>query len=172
MKKNLLIAALVAVAAIFASCEKQPTAVLPENMGSKVTMTGYVRAYYLKKNAEDMTSKKSFDTVMVKNAELLVLRGTKVGESMTYREYTATTDKNGFYTIELGCAQGQKIDEIKVIYSVYDKTYVIPQGKSDPVKTEAYFYGEAKKENAAAGHAYNLDVNVKAEDYVGENENS
>lgn len=165
MKKNLLIAALVAVAAIFASCEKQSTAVLPENMDSKVTITGYVRI--IKMNKE-----KKQDTTIVKNAELQVLYGTDNGGNMAYRPYSATTDKKGFYSIELGCPLGQAIDEVKVIYSCYDDTYVIPKGKTDAKKTEAYFIGEAIKTNAAAGHAYNLDVYVKAENYVGEDENS
>lgn len=165
MKKNVFFAALVAVACVFASCEKDPTAVLPENMDSKVTITGYVRIIKMK-------SDKKMDTTFVKNEDIQVLYGTDNGGSMAYRPYTATTDKSGFYTIELGCPLGQAIDEVKVVYSTYDKTYVVPKGKTDAVKTEAYFIGEKVKTNAAAGHAYNLDVFVKAESYTGVDENA
>jgi len=160
MKKISLMAAFIAVAAIFASCEKQPTAVTPENMGSTVKLTGYVRIIKMK-------SDKKKDTTFVKNQEIAVLYGTQVGEKMTYRPYVATTDKKGFYSIDLGCPVGQTIDKVKVEYSAYEETYVIPKGKSDPIATDAYFYGSAEKTNLAAPQAYNLDFFVTAHDYVG-----
>ena len=116
-----------------------------------------------------------FDTTAVKNDTLIVSYGTKVGENIAFREYTTITDKDGFYSIELGCASHKAIDSVEIVYSIYDKTYAIPKYKKDgkpaaddeaAVKTDAYFYGKGGKKNLAAGHAYNIDFKVTAESYV------
>jgi hypothetical protein len=162
MKKNLVLAALVAVAAIFAGCEKkEPTAVLPENLNAKVVINGYVRSQAYEE-ATSTTVKPKAKKDEVANAEITVLYGVLVGGEMTYKEYKTTTNKEGFYQIELGCAAGKVIDEVKVQAGAFvkDGTKAVRTTADDVtvVTTDAYFYGEAHQYNAAAGNAYKLNV--------------
>ena len=164
MKKNFVLAALVAVAAIFAGCEKkEPTAVLPEDMNAKVIINGYVRSQAYEEKSSVLVPKEKKEPVA--NATIKVLYGVKVKGVMTYKEYSATTNKEGFYQIELGCATGKTIDEVKVQAGAFvkDGTKAYKQnsdGSVDITTTDAYFYGEKSQLNAAAGNAYKLNVDI------------
>ncbi len=154
MKKTFILAALVCVAAIFASCEKkEPTALKPENLNGNVTVAGYLRK--LTYDRESSTELKARELEVVANQKIDVLYGTEVGGNMTYVKYEVTTNEKGLFSIDLPCALGQQIDEVKLMLDLFipNGTYAgYTEGSEIHIEqTDAYFHAEQSFKPAAEG---------------------
>ncbi len=165
MKKTFVMAALVAVAAIFASCEKvEPTALEPENLNGKLTVAGLVQLQTYKEDSKTLVPS---DLQIMRNQAVVVLYGTDDGAgNKTYVEYSATTDGQGFYSIDLPVAIGQAIDEVKVQLNVFleGQTYgywVDDKFEKRFERVDAWFEAEVIQAPAAAGHTYGLDLTLE-----------
>ena len=151
--KKILFSFIVALLAIMMSGCKQeePTAVLSENMNATVTIVGYVRITTTDGAGQSTTS-------MRKGQEVVILRGTKVGETTGYERFTATTDNKGRFEMKLGVPAGKSIDEVKVIAEAD-----LNQGaKVGSEVVGAHFYGEASKTDLKAYNGYEFLVEMTA----------
>ena len=162
MKKTFIMAALVVVAAMFASCEKsEPTALTVEDLGGKVIVKGYVK---LSAYEKDGTTIVAADKKAVQNSEVIVLcgidnNGDAVADEWT--QYKTTTNGNGFYEITIPCEKGKGFDELKAQCTVTDKTACLDADNDPVTDVTADFFGEAKLAGGAAeGNLYSLDIEV------------
>ncbi len=161
MKKTFILAALVCVAAIFASCEKkEPTALELSSLPGKVTVKGYVT--FVAQEKDSGTSIKDADEKAVENSEIVVLAGMdKDGDAIAdaWTSYKATTDGNGFYEITLPCELGKQIDEVKVQCAFVGKTACLDADNNAHSDVTADYFGEGKLATPAAeGQIYELNV--------------
>lgn len=160
MKKTFIMAALVVIAALFASCEKEPTAVEPELLGGKVTVTGFLRKQTYSK--ESSTELKRNDLEFVTNQKIDVLYGTDVDGVMSYTKYEVTTNDKGSFSIDLPCALGQQIDEVKLILDllIANGTYAgwTEGGDTHIEQTDAYFHAEKSFKPAPEGTTQSADL--------------
>jgi hypothetical protein len=163
MKKTFIMAAALAIAATFASCEKEPTALEPENLNSKATICGFVQIQTYKEDSK----------VLVANAlepmadqQIAVLYGTDDGTgNITYVEYNATTNRDGYYTIDLPVALGKQIDDVKVQLKLFKEHataayYVNSSAENVFITTDAWFQAEANAA-APAGQTLVLDLTLE-----------
>lgn len=158
--KKLFFAALATVAVLFASCEKiEPTAVNPESLTSSAKVTGFVQYEYV------ATSKGETKTNILSKQEVTVLRGTLVGEKISYVAYKTTTDVLGFYQIEIPVAPGQEIVEVKVLANYKGNTYYKNQ-EGKLVSGDALFSAEASAQHVPAGIVTNINLLLTPAAYV------
>ena len=86
-----------------------------------------------------------------------------VGGNITYVEYKATTNRDGYYTIDLPVALGQQIDDVKAQLRFFKEqaTYGYYKSGTDDIfiRTDAWFEDEA---NSAVqeGHTVVLDLTL------------
>ena len=162
MKKTFIMAAALAIAATFASCEKEPTALEPENLNGKATICGFVQIQTYKEDSK----------VLVANAlepladqQITVLYGTDDGTgNITYVEYNATTNRDGYYTIDLPVAIGKQIDDVKVQLKLFKEHataayYVNSSAENVFITTDAWFEA-VNNAPAPAGQATVLDLTL------------
>ena len=161
MKKTFIMAAALAIAATFASCEKEPTALEPENLNGKATVCGFVQLQTYKEDSKVLVAN---DLEPVADQAITILYGTDDGTgNITYVEYKATTNRDGYYTIDLPVALGQQIDDVKAQLRFFKEqaTYGWYQSGTDQIfiRTDAWFEDE---KNAAVpeGHTIVLDLTV------------
>lgn len=161
MKKTFIMAAALAIAATFASCEKEPTALEPENLNGKATVCGFVQLTTYKEDSKVLVAN---DLEPVADQAITILYGTDDGTgNITYVEYKATTNRDGYYTIDLPVALGQQIDDVKAQLRFFKEqaTYGWYQSGTDQIfiRTDAWFEAEA---NAAVpeGHTIVLDLTL------------
>lgn len=159
MKKTFIMAAALAIAATFASCEKEPTALKPENLNSKATICGFVQIQTYKEDSKVLVAN---DVEAMADQQISVLYGTDDGTGkITYVEYNATTNRDGYYTIDLPVALGKQIDDVKVQLKLFKEqaTYGWYGDPSDPtfIRTDAWFQAEANAA-APAGQTLVLDL--------------
>ncbi len=136
------------VAITLTSCMEEPTAVIPENMNGNLTLIGYV--YQQKEGASDPS--------VCRNHAVTILRGTKNGENMFYTKYTATTDDDGRFSMQMGVPAGKTIDEVKAEASdmIEREHEVTGAGRVD-----TYYYGSDYKTNLSEGKTYVLKITMK-----------
>lgn len=160
MKKTFIMAAALAIAATFASCEKEPTALKPENLNGKATICGFVQIQTYKEDSKALVAN---DLEPMADQQITVLYGTDTDGkgNYTYTEYNATTNRDGYYTIDLPVAIGKQIDDVKVQLKLFKEqaTYGWYGDPSDPtfIRTDAWFQAEANAA-APAGQTIVLDL--------------
>ncbi len=162
MKKTFIMAALVAVAAMFASCEKsEPTALTVEDLGGKVIVKGYAQ---LLAQEKDGTTIKAADPKAVENTEIVVLCGIdKDGDAVAdvWTQFKTTTNGTGFYEITIPCEKGKGFDELKAQCTTVGTTACLDADNEAVSGVTADFFGEAKLAGAAAeGNLYSLDIQL------------
>ncbi len=163
MKKTFIMAAVLAIAATFASCEKEPTALKPENLNGKATICGFVQIQTYKEDGGALVAN---DLQPMSDQQITVLYGTDDGTgNITYIEYNATTNRDGYYTIDLPVAIGKQIDDVKVQLKLFKENataayYKNSKGEDVFITTDAWF--EAVKNAAApAGQTTVLDLTLE-----------
>ena len=163
MKKTFIMAAALAIAATFASCEKEPTALQPENLNGKATICGFVQIQTYKEDGGALVGN---DLQPMSDQQITVLYGTDDGTgNITYIEYNATTNRDGYYTIDLPVAIGKTIDDVKVQLKLFKENataayYKNSKGEDVFITTDAWF--EAVKNAAApAGQTTVLDLTLE-----------
>lgn len=160
MKKTFIMAAFIAVAAMFASCEKEPTALELNNLNGKLTVAGFVTMRTWKEKDDALTEN---DPVVVKSQKVVVLYGTKDKDGkMSYQEFSATTNGDGYYTVELPVAVGQTIDEVKTQIQVFfEKATVAQYTDGADLKfttTDAWYQAQKIQADAPAGQTISMDL--------------
>lgn len=162
MKKTFIMAAALAIAATFASCEKEPTALQPENLNGKATICGFVQIQTYKEDGGALVAN---DLQPMSDQQITVLYGTDDGTgNITYIEYNATTNRDGYYTIDLPVAIGKTIDDVKVQLKLFKENataayYKNSKGEDVFITTDAWF--EAVQNAAApAGQTTVLDLTL------------
>jgi len=168
MKKTFIFAAVIAVASLFASCEKEPTAIVLEDLNSKVTVAGFVTMRTWKEK-DDMLQEN--DKTPVRNQKVTILYGmadptdTTKTPAILFQEFEATTNGEGYYTIELPIAAGQQIDELKAQLRIYveNATAAYYKDGSDDkfITTNAWYQDSKTVKKAQAGLAYGMDLTLK-----------
>lgn len=163
MKKTFIMAAALAIAATFASCEKEPTALEPENLNGKATICGFVQIQTYKEDSKALVANA---LEPMADQQITVLYGTDDGTgNITYVEYNATTNRDGYYTIDLPVAIGKQIDDVKVQLKLFKEHataayYVNSSAENVFITTDAWF--EAVNSAAApAGQTTVLDLTLE-----------
>ena len=160
MKKTFIMAAALAIAATFASCEKEPTALELESLTGEVIVKGYVKFTYYEKDGSTL---KAVANKAVASKEIVVLRGMDTDDTPgadAWTEYKVTTDDKGFYEINLPCELGKQIDEVKIQCILSHKTACYDEDANVVSDVDADFFGEAILAPAAEGNIYEKDVDV------------
>lgn len=160
MKKTFIFAAVIAVASMFASCEKEPTALELDNLNSKLTVAGFVTMRTWKEKGDMLTEN---DPVAVKNQKVDVLYGTKDAKgNLSFQEFSATTDGEGYYTVELPVALGQNIDQVKAQVKVFiEKATVAQYTDGEDTKfmtTDAWYQAKVEKDDQPAGQTTAINL--------------
>lgn len=164
MKKVFQLTAVAMMALLsMSSCEKkEPTAILPENLNSNVTICGYVRWYGYDENG--FLEK---GIIADQGTQVTILRGeaNSKGEIENTVSYV-NTNTDGFFTATIGVAAGQTIDQVEVKASCFSgdskcsaSTYVCNE-KGKWVPGDAYFYGSKLITNMVSGRAYQMDIDM------------
>ena len=161
MKKTFIMAAALAIAATFASCEKEPTALQPENLNGKATICGFVQIQTYKEDGGALVGN---DLQPMSDQQITVLYGTDDG-NITYIEYNATTNRDGYYTIDLPVAIGKTIDDVKVQLKLFKENataayYKNSKGEDVFITTDAWFE-DVKNAPAPAGQTTVLDLTLE-----------
>ena len=163
MKKTFIMAAALAIAATFASCEKEPTALEPENLNGKATICGFVQIQTYKEDSKALVANA---LEPMADQQITVLYGTDDGTgNITYVEYNATTNRDGYYTIDLPVAIGKQIDDVKVQLKLFKEHataayYVNSSAENVFITTDAWFQAEASAA-APAGQTLVLDLTLE-----------
>ena len=163
MKKTFIMAAALAIAATFASCEKEPTALEPENLNGKVTICGFVQIQTYKEDSKALVANA---LEPMADQQITVLYGTDDGTgNITYVEYNATTNRDGYYTIDLPVAIGKQIDDVKVQLKLFKEHataayYVNSSAENVFITTDAWFQAEASAATPA-GQTLVLDLTLE-----------
>lgn len=162
MKKTFIMAAALAIAATFASCEKEPTALEPENLNGKATICGFVQIQTYKEDSKALVANA---LEPMADQQITVLYGTDDGTgNITYVEYNATTNRDGYYTIDLPVAIGKQIDDVKVQLKLFKEHataayYVNSSAENVFITTDAWFEA-VNNAPAPAGQATVLDLTL------------
>lgn len=140
-------------AVLLSSCEKiEPTAVTTDKLPAKGTVCGFLQFQYKDLDRNDQTA-------ILPNEKVTVYRGIKDGSKMIYEAYSATTDRDGFYSISLPVAEGQTIDEVKVACEHQEnRSYTALTPKLDKVTVDAIYKGEVTSDAVKAGQTTQLDL--------------
>ena len=162
MKKTFIMAAFIAVAAMFASCEKEPTALEPANYNGKLTVAGFVTIRTWKEDSKMLVEN---EKDVVRDQKVTVLYGTKDSKgNLSFTEYSATTDRDGYYSLELPVAIGQTIDQVKAQVQVFLEhatvAYYIEDGDKKFITTDAWYQAEKVEDDAASGKTYSMDLTL------------
>lgn len=167
MKKTFIMAAFIAVAAMFASCEKETTALEPENLNGKLTVAGFVTIRTWKEDSKMLVEN---EKDVVRDQKVTVLYGTvdptdtTATPKLIYTEYSATTDRDGYYSLELPVAIGQTIDEVKAQVQVFLEhatvAYYIEDGDKKFITTDAWYQAEKSTKKAPAGQTISMDLTL------------
>ncbi|MBR0297018.1 MAG: hypothetical protein IJQ95_06490 [Paludibacteraceae bacterium] len=160
MKKTFIFAAVIAVASMFASCEKEPTALELENLNGKITVAGFVTMRTWKEK-DDMLQENAQSAV--KNQKVDILYGTKDKDgNYSYQEFSATTNGEGYYTLELPVAVGQNVDRIKAQVKIFLEKATVAQYQDGTetkfMTTDAWYQALVTKDDQPAGQTTAIDL--------------
>ncbi|MBR2947293.1 MAG: hypothetical protein IKC17_01735 [Bacteroidales bacterium] len=131
---------LIAVAVIaLSSCTKEVTQVNGDTLPTKAIVTGHARFCTVKQDGTLTTP-----DIVDKGTLINIMYGTPDKEgNIDFAYKSTTTDKDGYFEVELGCPVGKSIT-VKVNASMMEDSYAATSNGS-MIMTEAYLFGEVSK---------------------------
>ncbi len=148
MKKILLLIAATAILAL-SSCSKEVTPVNGDTLPTKATVSGHARYCTYKQNNT------LNDPLPVKKGTVInVFYGTPDTNGDIQFAYTSTTtDKNGYFEIELGCPVGKTLT-VKVNAMIEADSFATPSTGGSAISTDSYLFGEVSQDIPCGGVKY------------------
>ena len=154
--KKILFFAVAAIALLATSCTVEPTEINANDLNDKVYVHGFVR--YTPFNSQG----KAADAVAVGKQAIILYYGIKEGDKMNYQRYDLVTNRDGYFSTNLGVRPGQVIDEVKVQCRLFveEGSYAYNKKTKKYVLADTEFFAEVVKKDLTAGSSFFFDVDM------------